>query len=386
MRKLFSILFSLIIAMLLLPNFASAIECGERPTDGCEISKSTTFVKDSYNLPNGIKIIGDGVTLDCNNSILIGNISNSISEGIDISKFQARDIVVKNCIIVNYRRNAIGGRYVIHGIIRNNTIINASNGILLGGTEGTIIEQNKIFNAGISMNLRAVKSIIRDNLLFNGEDFISYGVGYYGDGIMLEGNDNIIERNKIITVVRGILLGQIFGSSNNTISDNFIYNSSSHGIDLTNSDNKDNVLLNNIICKRSYYSSIGWEWRTEEGGIWSKNVLNTGNDNYCDNYNNYNDMDAVGCRYKCSEAPQEKFQISIEVPKPNVKSAPLVPQQESIPTEEQVKKIKPEQPSGVAPVEGIPIYVVISVVAAVVAIIAVVVYRRMKTPQAPKGV
>ena len=77
----------------------SAVECGSIPTDGCIITQNTTFNTGAYNLPNGINLETHGITLDCNNSVLIGGASSS--KGIELYGDRYQN-VIKNCNMNNY--------------------------------------------------------------------------------------------------------------------------------------------------------------------------------------------------------------------------------------------------------------------------------------------
>jgi parallel beta-helix repeat protein len=69
------------VAFLLAPAIAScALADLVVPTDGMLITTDTTFVGGSYNLPNGVVIAADGVTLDMNGASLVG--SGGITYGV----------------------------------------------------------------------------------------------------------------------------------------------------------------------------------------------------------------------------------------------------------------------------------------------------------------
>jgi parallel beta-helix repeat protein len=77
-----------------------AVECGPIPTDGCEVTIDTTFVSGTYNLPNGINVNANDLTLDCNGSILKGNGFSDGQVGILIS--DKRNIKIKDCNIEDF--------------------------------------------------------------------------------------------------------------------------------------------------------------------------------------------------------------------------------------------------------------------------------------------
>ncbi len=68
------------------------------PTDGMVITEDTTFTPGTYNLPNGVSIGADAVTLDMNGAELVGTDFNNY--GVACLSFD--DVTIKNGIINNY--------------------------------------------------------------------------------------------------------------------------------------------------------------------------------------------------------------------------------------------------------------------------------------------
>jgi len=133
----------LIIAFLLVLTYSAfAVECGNVPTDSCTVTQDTTFDYGTYDLPNGIIINGEGITLNCNSATSLGN---SSKYGINV--YGSKNII-ENCILDEYDSGAIilwGGDK--HQII-NNTIKNSDYAIYinLGYLEEVTIKNNNFFN------------------------------------------------------------------------------------------------------------------------------------------------------------------------------------------------------------------------------------------------
>ncbi len=204
-------------------------ECGSVPTDGCTITKDTVFRRGNYYLPNGIEIISDGITLDCNGSTLTGNFD---SFGINI--FNRTDITVKNCVITNFMIG-ISLVYSSENTIKEN-IINSNYyaGILMySGSDFNTIESNTLNSdyLGIYGELSS-NNKIRNNTLKNNE----YGMWIYSNfNDLIEGNRG--EFNSV-----GIYLNK---SSNVLISSNKIANSKFCGFYLFS--NSNNNIRNNMV-------------------------------------------------------------------------------------------------------------------------------------------
>ncbi|MBI1970254.1 hypothetical protein HYS47_00755 [Candidatus Woesearchaeota archaeon] len=88
---------SILLAFLLsLISGVLAEEC-ITPENGMAITKSATFCKGEYALPNGIRIIADNVALDCDNAVLRGDFS-----GTAFTAIGRTGVSIKNCIIQDY--------------------------------------------------------------------------------------------------------------------------------------------------------------------------------------------------------------------------------------------------------------------------------------------
>ncbi len=105
----------LLIILLLLPA-AAAAGCYEA-FDQMEITADTVLCNKAFDVPSGIKIRTDGVTLDCNGAIIRGT---AVQDGQGIIIDHADNATIKNCNILNFDV----GVYVKEGN-RNNIYHNA---------------------------------------------------------------------------------------------------------------------------------------------------------------------------------------------------------------------------------------------------------------------
>lgn len=109
------------------------------PTDDMVFNSNTTFCTGTYNLPSGVSIIANGVTLDCNNSLLVGNQSmNGFDPVQAISALIVSGATIMNCNITNYTRGM-----VLAGS-SNSVVDNEIYGLVSGGAagEGVLIAEN----------------------------------------------------------------------------------------------------------------------------------------------------------------------------------------------------------------------------------------------------
>lgn len=118
------------------------------PTNGMTITQNTVLCKGNYNLPNGIKINAQDVTLDCNGANLIGNTNGRsyVSEnyGIWITKPK---VTVKNCFISNYSYGILSSsNNVNYNYLFNNTLKWNFRGI-------SGLNLHKIYNNSFSNNV-----------------------------------------------------------------------------------------------------------------------------------------------------------------------------------------------------------------------------------------
>ena len=140
-------------------------------TSGCNLRMSATMPPAIYNLPRGISICADGITLDCAGATLQGTNLNSYSA---ILMYNRNDITIKNCVIRRYdigiysfqsNRSSIIGNTIMetvgsggygsiyfrsssYGIIRDNVLVSNNRGIFLESSSNW----NMIANNNASAN------------------------------------------------------------------------------------------------------------------------------------------------------------------------------------------------------------------------------------------
>lgn len=85
-----------LILVLLLP--AVNAECTE-PTDSMTIKEDVVFCSRTFDLPNGLIIGADDITIDCNTGILRGNSQS----GTGITIEGRKNVLIQNCNIVTYK-------------------------------------------------------------------------------------------------------------------------------------------------------------------------------------------------------------------------------------------------------------------------------------------
>lgn len=168
------------IVILLISNIVFALECGPQPTNGCTITKNTTFNHDTYYLPNGISISNSSVTLDCNGAVLLGYGS---SHGIRVFEAQ-NNCTIKNCNIKNFSNGIYlyytyyqNTRYQKQGKIIGNNFSNNSNGIYSEGKDSAYITNTNITGNlfysntnGIYLNGNVLNNTIYENTFQNNKN------------------------------------------------------------------------------------------------------------------------------------------------------------------------------------------------------------------------
>lgn len=87
----------LLLMLVLLAGAVSAADCTDA-LDGMRITNDTTFCSDTYDIPNGIYIVEDNVTVDCGTAVLRGN----MQEGKGIIIEGRKNVVVARCNIVTF--------------------------------------------------------------------------------------------------------------------------------------------------------------------------------------------------------------------------------------------------------------------------------------------
>ncbi len=135
----------ILVLLLLLP--IAAAECVE-PTDGMTIKENILFCSSTYDVPNGITVGANDVTLDCGTAVLRGVVGES---EIGIKAENVDHITIKNCNILTFTQG-IYLKNVTNSLIENNAILKNRIGIrMLDSYENTIRDNNdKSFQFAVS--------------------------------------------------------------------------------------------------------------------------------------------------------------------------------------------------------------------------------------------
>ncbi|MBW2986493.1 hypothetical protein KY333_03925 [Candidatus Woesearchaeota archaeon] len=88
--------FVYILLIVLFASFASA-KCIDA-LDGMRITNDTTFCSDAYDVPNGIHIMADNITIDCGTAVLRGD----VQEGTGIIIENRKNVVIRHCNILTF--------------------------------------------------------------------------------------------------------------------------------------------------------------------------------------------------------------------------------------------------------------------------------------------
>ncbi|HLC72229.1 MAG TPA: right-handed parallel beta-helix repeat-containing protein [Candidatus Nanoarchaeia archaeon] len=159
--------------------FPAETECGSSPTNGCTISVDTTFDGASYNLSTGIFIQNNGITLDCNFSMLTGIRTSPNTQGITVAGYTGTQI--KNCYIEDYVKGIVlSGSTTDDNELNNNTIIRNDIGIYFkDGADLNRIINNRIpynYNSGVIFETgnKNLNSFENNDLIFNSNYAFSF--------------------------------------------------------------------------------------------------------------------------------------------------------------------------------------------------------------------
>jgi len=221
------------------------------PLNGFKVTSDETFCRNNYTLPDGFNI-GSSINLDCNGSLLTGQLS-----GNGISTLDSSQSIVSNCIIENYTR----GIYMNYANICGNGLAESSS--------------NSFYN-----------NILRKNsygAVFNG----AFCNTIQGFGVHSVDNNKLIN-NTIINNTRGIY--GIYTKNNNISLNNIQENSFGVEFDqngvLNNKIYHNNFIQNNISAK---VSNLSYSWNISgEGNYWTdydssgEGCLNANFDQFCD--------------------------------------------------------------------------------------------------------
>ncbi|HLC72535.1 MAG TPA: right-handed parallel beta-helix repeat-containing protein [Candidatus Nanoarchaeia archaeon] len=206
------------VALLVLTmKFITAVECGSQPTDGCTVSVSTTFDTGNYNLPNGINMLGNAITLDCNMSILDGTGGSDIGIFFNTATFST----VQGCTIKNYNVGIHVGFASDNNTFFNNTLSFNSYGLILDYLSSTNYVDN---------------TYIVENVMSNNSN----------TGVLIHGSVNIVVNNNIINNGNyGVRIAVPIAGSNN-ITQNILSGNGVHAVFLDDDGKFNNVWDNDI--------------------------------------------------------------------------------------------------------------------------------------------
>ena len=134
----------LLVSIISFSRLVEAVECGGNPIDGCTVSHDTTFNPATYDLPNGISIMSNDISVDCNGASLVGSGSNY---GISINNLNG--ISIKNCNISNYNYGIYlhnsNFNSIFNNNINNNKVGGINGGIYISNSYGNSIKYNSIY-------------------------------------------------------------------------------------------------------------------------------------------------------------------------------------------------------------------------------------------------
>ncbi|MEM3154856.1 MAG: right-handed parallel beta-helix repeat-containing protein [Candidatus Woesearchaeota archaeon] len=136
---------AILVFLLVLPIVFA--ECNT-PTDGMSIRQNMLLCSDTYDVPNGITIAADGITLDCGTAVLRGVVGES---EIGIRAENVDGITIRNCNILTFTQG-IYLKNVTNALIEKNAILKNRIGIrMLDSYENTIRDNSdKSFQFAVS--------------------------------------------------------------------------------------------------------------------------------------------------------------------------------------------------------------------------------------------
>jgi len=233
---------------------------------------------------NGLVIVSDNVTLDCNGHSIKANNGNTYS-GVHLNSVDG--VTVKNC---NLTKFAIGIQignnniYSYNNQILNNYIFDTNYGIGFYTSDYNSLDNNTVYNTNLGIVLTTNSN--NNDILNNHVDLVN------GHGLRLEINsdnnyiyNNLIERatygiasignskNNIYfgNIVKNGIVGVVLQqqSINNTFTSNIIKDNSNHGFD-TSQGSGSNILNSNIIENNGYH---GFHITTSHNNIFTNNTF-----------------------------------------------------------------------------------------------------------------
>ncbi len=237
--------------LIVLSMSVSAVECVV-PTDGMVITEDTVFCSGEYYLPNGIELQGEGISLDCNGSILTGLYYENFGN-VGIDQIWRHDSVFA-CTVKNYTwgMRIIGGEgNIVQG---NNLIDNGQWGLMIINSDnnyviGNNISDNNLLSTNDGILLDGDYNLIQSNII-SGHD--TQGVHSSAlNGIRLDGNYNMIIYNEIFNNGKSISISANY----NNITENYFW----YSLNISPNIFKNNLMLvygsNNNIWKNNFNTS-----------------------------------------------------------------------------------------------------------------------------------
>jgi parallel beta-helix repeat protein len=230
---------------------------------GCQsVSSDTVLIANiTCATSNGVNIIGDDVTLDCNGNSILGS-----GTGSGVLVDGRKNVIIKNCNITGfyYGIKVQNSRNV--QIIQGNDIrLNDFYGIYLYQSNDTRIEDNAIINDNNGVySLSSLNTTVTNNSINLHKKF--YGI------YLFNSNNNTVSNNTMWNNYHGVYLvnSSYTNVSNNNISNSDVYNifvhkgttnsyffdnklhSASEGIRLKDSSNSNNFINNTVTNHTAY--------------------------------------------------------------------------------------------------------------------------------------
>jgi VWFA-related protein len=279
--------------------------------DNLNINTNTKLCTDVYDIPSGMSIISNSITLDCNGAALRG--LNKAGYGIYNSNFD--NVTIKGCTIQDYNYGLYLTGSATYNNLTSNTMSGNNYGIFLNQN---LVNYNNIWNNDIYDNIfyeytgannycingipnryYNVKGPLcgclaaKDNLYINSNTTfcndiytLPNGINLYSNNLRIDCNgatlqgsntsygiefnayDNaVIERCTIRNYARGALLES--GSNNNTLKDNtFLEND--YGIYLSSADN--NNITGNVLKGNSLYGIYLYSTANNLNQFWGNSI------------------------------------------------------------------------------------------------------------------
>lgn len=310
------------IAKSVAPSLAGCIV----PTNGMVIQNSVVFCQGNYSLPDGVRLHGSNIVLDCNGSVLDGGTgqgfgiitSNYGWGGLPLPHYSPlapsyvhKNIEVKNCHLKNYGTGVMV--YLADGVrVHSNTVDLFIEGIVLIDSKRVQVVGN-ILDTGESAGIRfsnvresqAIKNIVRNVVWgLSGEPPTCVGIGILFDGLIDKGNivyGNDIDYNCMGV---GIIPNSYYGSTptysvitanqvyKNKISNSSMYAVYSHTFGYGSGDGN-SFVQNNIVNNMNDAYDV---WNNSYSfNYWDKHIcVDKNRDGVCDNSYNVplNNVDA----------------------------------------------------------------------------------------------